>query len=68
MPGSQQDRRAAREGHRIVVLEDLRAAVQGIHLVEAEEGSHPAAEGVVPEVHHKRLAVAEEVGPTKNPC
>jgi hypothetical protein len=64
MPGSQQDRQAAREGHRsrLVVPEDLRAA--GIHLAEAGEGSHP----VVPEVRRNRLAVPEEVGPTENSC
>jgi hypothetical protein len=65
MPGSQQDRQAAREGHRsrLVVPEDLRAAVH-IRPAEAGEGSHP----VVPEVRRNRLAVPEEVGPTENSC
>lgn len=54
MPGFQQGRRAAKEGHRNRP-EDLRAAVRGSHLAEAEEGNRLVAEGV----HHSRLAVEE---------
>lgn len=54
MPGSQQDQRAAKERHRNRP-EDLRAAVQGSHLAEAEEGNRLVAG----EVHHNRLAVGE---------
>lgn len=72
MPESQQGRRAAKEGHRSR-LEDLLAAVQGIHLAGAEKGSHSAGveEGIHPvagEVRHNRLAVPEGAGPTENSC
>lgn len=68
MPGFQQGRRVAKEGHRNRP-EDLRAAVQGSHLAETAEDNRPVAEGVhhshlaVEEVHHNRLVAAEGAGP-----
>lgn len=70
MPGSQQGRRAAKEGRRSR-LGDLLAVVLGIHLAGAEEDSHPVVEeerriADPGEERHNRLVVPEEVGPTEN--
>lgn len=68
MPGFQQGRRVAKEGHRNRP-ENLRAVVQGSHLAEAGEDNRLAVERVhhsrlaVEEVHHNRLVAAEEADP-----
>jgi hypothetical protein len=71
MLGSRQGQRVAKEGHRSRP-EDLRAAVLGNHLAEAEEGNRPVAEGVphsrlaVGEVRRNCLVAAEEAGPKED--